>query len=48
MVDLVAKNSGTKISAQWSNEEVVRQILLELVEQDGDKVELLKKVMDIQ
>jgi len=42
-VDLVAKRTGTKVSAQWSNDEVVHQILVDLLtaEEPG---ELLRKV----
>jgi hypothetical protein len=45
MVDLVAKRTTSKVSAQWSNDESVHQILVELL--DGENVdtsELLRKV----
>jgi len=46
-VDLVAKRSGTKASAQWSNDEVVHQILVDLHAQPEEDAanELLKRVM---
>ena len=48
MVDLVAKRTGTKVSAQWSNDEVVHQILVELLVEDyEDPAELLRKVSEI-
>ena len=39
----MAKRTGTKVSAQWSNEEAVHQILVDLLtaEESG---ELLRKV----
>lgn len=46
-VDLVAKRTGTKVSAQWSNDEVVHQILVDLLgaEENSDAAkELLKRV----
>jgi hypothetical protein len=44
MTDLVAKRTGTKVSAQWSNDEVVHQILVELLaDNTGDPKELLRK-----
>ena len=46
MVDLVAKQSGTKVSAQWSNDEVVHQILVDLISGTSTESasELLRKV----
>ena len=43
IVELVAKRMGTKVSAQWSNDEAVHQVLVDLltVEETG---ELLHKV----
>ena len=43
--DLVAKRTGTKVAAQWSNDEVVHQILVDLfLESDTENIsELLKK-----
>jgi hypothetical protein len=46
MADLVAKQAGTKVSAQWSNDEVVHQILVDLlsgVTPEGE-TDLLKRV----
>lgn len=47
MVDLVAKQTGTKVSAQWSNDEVVHQILVDLLSgttPEGE-TDLLKRVV---
>jgi hypothetical protein len=47
MADLVAKQAGTKVSAQWSNDEVVHQILVDLlsgVTPEGE-TDLLKRVV---
>lgn len=46
MIDLVAKQSGTKVSAQWSNDEVVHQILVDLISGTSTESasELLRKV----
>lgn len=41
--DLVAKRTGTKVSAQWSNDEVVHQILVDLLTAE-EPAELLRKV----
>lgn len=41
--DLVAKRTGTKVSAQWSNDEVVHQILVDLLTAE-EPAELLQKV----
>jgi hypothetical protein len=46
--DLVAKRTGTKVSAQWSNDEVVHQVLVDLLnaeENSETAVELLKQVL---
>jgi len=41
----VAKKNATKVSAQWSNEEIVHQILVELLNGENiDTSELLRKV----
>jgi hypothetical protein len=41
----VAKKSASKVSAQWSNEDIVHQILVELLNgQNVDTNELLRKV----
>ena len=44
--DLVAKRAGTKVSAQWSNDEVVHQILVDLISGTSNETasELLKRV----
>jgi hypothetical protein len=45
-IDLVAKQTGTKVSAQWSNDEVVHQILVDLLNgatPEGE-TDLLKRV----
>jgi hypothetical protein len=47
MADLVAKRTGTKVSAQWSNDEVVHQILVDLLNgttPEGE-TDLLKRVL---
>ena len=45
MVDLVAKRTTSKVSAQWSNDESVHQILVELLNGENvDTSELLRKV----
>lgn len=46
MEDLVAKQSGTKVSAQWSNDEVVHQLLVDLISGTSTESasELLRKV----
>jgi len=45
MVDLVAKNNTSKVSAQWSNDESVHQILVELLNGENvDTSDLLRKV----
>ena len=45
MVDLVAKMTTSKVSAQWSNDETVHQILVELLNGESvDTSELLRKV----
>ncbi len=41
----MAKKNATKVSAQWSNEEIVHQILVELLNGENiDTSELLRKV----
>jgi hypothetical protein len=43
---LIANTTGTKVSAQWSNDEIVHQILVDLLDDssaEGTK-DLLKKV----
>jgi len=42
----VAKRAGTKVSAQWSNDEVVHQILVDLISGTSNETanELLKRV----
>jgi hypothetical protein len=49
MIDLVAKKTGTKVSAQWSNDETVHQILVDLLNENTlEKTkELLRKVCHI-
>jgi hypothetical protein len=46
-IDLVAKKTGTRVSAQWSNDEVVHQILVDLLncETSDDAGVLLQKVL---
>jgi len=45
----VAKRTGTKVSAQWSNDEIVHQILVELLaETYEDPGELLRKVSKLE
>lgn len=39
----MAKRTGTKVSAQWSNDEAVHQILVDLLTAE-DSGELLRKV----
>ena len=39
----MAKRTGTKVSAQWSNDEVVHQILVDLLTAE-EPAELLRKV----
>lgn len=45
-LELAAKNGGTKVSAQWSNDEVVHQSLVGLFNGGSSETttELLKKV----
>ena len=47
MVDLVAKRTATKVSAQWSNDEAVHQILVSLLHGETGETsvaELLRNV----
>ena len=46
MIDLVAKKTGTKVSAQWSNDEAVHQSLVDLLNENTPEKtrELLRKV----
>jgi hypothetical protein len=43
IADLVAKKTGTKVSAQWSNDETVHQILVDLL--DGNTPEKTKELL---
>jgi hypothetical protein len=42
----VSKRTGTKVSAQWSNDEAVHQILVDLLTAE-DSGELLRKVYSL-
>jgi len=50
IADLVAKRTGTKVSAQWSNDEIVHQVLVDLLNGNSpeETAELLRKARSLK